>query len=921
MSANAHARRPERDDTLAGLLSRLDEHGERPAMVAGTGRDTRTWSFARLATLAERLAAGLSEKAGVRAGDRVLLVGPASPAWIVCTLGLVRAGAVPVPVDLQTGDDNLAHLLEDSGARHVFVQHRFAERVERLGGRDLGTWLLDAKDGDPRDWQRLLSDGQIPEVGVTPAREAVLFYTSGTTGRPKGVPLSHGNLAYQLRVIDALGILQHDDRVLLPLPLHHVYPFVVGLLAPLSQGVPLLLPRSLTGPQVRRTLKEHSASVIVGIPRLYEALVDAVERQVRAEGRLATAWLRTSLAIGQWIQRLTGRQVGRRLLHPVHRQLGPSLRLLASGGAALSPDLQRRLEAFGWQVVIGYGLTETSPLLTVKRPGEGPAGCAGRAIPGTELQIAADSAGDAAGEDARDGDTDRPREPGVGELRVRGPGVFAGYLHLPDRTAEVLDDDGWFRTGDLARIDDDGFLRLAGRASTLIVTRGGENVQPEDVETVYAAHPLIAEVGVLQHEGELVALVVPDPQRAGDRPLDALREDVRAALDEAGRNLASYQRLDDFALTRSQLERTRLGKLRRHVLAERYADARAAPASDEQAPSPEEMLSAEDRNLLADPVAEAAWSLLRERFEDRRFTPDSSLRFDLGVDSLDWLDLALALREATGVELADDAIARVESVRDLLEELLQAEPAEADEASLFEHPESVLGEDDVERLRHPGPFTARIATSLYTLDRWLIRGLFRLRVQGAEHLPDEPGFVLAPNHVSYLDPLAVAAALDPACLRETYWAGWTGAVFDTRLKRAVARATRVLPIDPAAGPRRNLAFAAAALQQERNLVWFPEGTRSADGSLQDFRHGIGLLLAHLRVPVVPVAIGGTHDALPVGRRWPRFDRISVRFGEPLAPDELAQYTGDGAPEQIVDALHRRLARLLDDAGAAKPVRN
>jgi long-chain acyl-CoA synthetase len=143
------------------------------------------------------------------------------------------------------------------------------------------------------------------------------------------------------------------------------------------------------------------------------------------------------------------------------------------------------------------------------------------------------------------------------------PGVFAGYLHLPDKTDEVLDADGWFRTGDLGRLDADGFLHLAGRASTLIVRPGGENVQPDELEAAYQGHPLIREIGVLQQDGELV---VPDPEQAGDRPLTELEDEVREALAEAGRGLASYQRLSGFALIRTQVERTRLGKLRRHVL-------------------------------------------------------------------------------------------------------------------------------------------------------------------------------------------------------------------------------------------------------------------------------------------------------------------------------------------------------------------
>lgn len=893
--------------TLQTMLHDMERHGERPALRAHGARDIASTPYAGLCQRLAGIAGGLAGS-GVRPGDRVLVMGSASPAWILCALGLIRAGAVPVPVDAQIGDEHLAHVVGDCGARHAFVDRRFADRLHAASEGILDPWLLDPEPDDANGWQGLreVEGGIADQPGADD--EAVLFYTSGTTGRPKGVPLSHRNLSFQLEQIAALDMLQGDDRVLLPLPLHHVYPFVVGLLATLAAGACLVLPRSLTGPQVRRALQDSEATAVVGIPRLYAALLAAVRRQVRSQGRLAAWWLRGVLAFNATVGMRVQRQVRRRLLRPVHRELAPALRLLASGGAALDPALQRDLEAFGWQVISGYGLTETAPLLAVKRPDEGPPGCAGRPVAGIELRIA---------DRAQGGDEARAWPPGYGEVLARGPGVFSGYLNLPDKTAEVLDEDGWFHTGDLGRIDDQGFLHLAGRVSTMIVTPGGENVQPEDVEAAYEKHPLIDEIGVLQQDGRLVGVVLPDRREAGERSGEDLRQALRRALDEAGRGLASYQRLQDFVITRARLERTRLGKLRRHRLSARYAE--AGEEDDATTPqSPEESLSAEDRTLLEDPVASAAWELLQARFEDRPVTPGSSLRFDLGVDSLDWLDLALALRDATGVELDDDAIARVETVRDLLEALLEAGPATEDPASLFEQPEAALDDDDLGRLRRPGALAATLGNTLYVTNRGLVGATCRLRVHGAEDLPgDGRPFLLAPNHLSYLDPFVLAAALGAGRMRETFWAGWTGAVFDTALKRRLARLARVLPIDPAGGPRRNLAFAAAALNAGYNLVWFPEGTRSPDGTLQSFRHGIGLLLAHLDVRVVPVAIRGTHGVLPPGRRLPRRGPVSVRFGTPLAPVDLGADSAQGAAEdraeRIVAGLHEHLARLLEAA--------
>jgi long-chain acyl-CoA synthetase len=206
---------------------------------------------------------------------------------------------------------------------------------------------------------------------------------------------------------------------------------------------------------------------------------------------------------------------------------------------------------------------------------------------------------------------------------------------------------------------------------------------------------------------------------------------------------------------------------------------------------------------------------------------------------------------------------------------------------------------------------------LFGLDRLLMRGAFRLTVRGLAHLPEQGPFILTPNHVSLLDPLAIAAALPGQHLGRTYWGGWTGIMFTNLLMRLVSRATGVVPIDPRRGPLSSLAFGAAALKGGHNLVWFPEGERSRSGELQRFRPGIGLVLGAQRVPAVPVWIAGSYEALPRGKWWPRLRPIVVTFGEPVGPEELqGQGAGDRPHECIAAALHDRVA-ALGRAGAAK----
>jgi long-chain acyl-CoA synthetase len=884
--------------TLGSVIDGLPARGERPAILAFGEEGVESWSYRELAGRVRSLAHGL-RGVGVERGDHVALVCGNRPEWVAACLAVISSGAVVVPVDVQIGDDALGHVLLDSGAGHVFTTADQAGRLEKLS--DVApprVILLDVGEEDGRSWRYLPAgeDEDLPEKRGNDG--AALFYTSGTTGAAKGVPLTHANLAFQVDGLLGADLVSENDRILLPLPLHHVYPFVMGMLTPLAAGLPIILPQSLTGPQLVRALREGEATLIVGVPRLYSALYSGIQDRIGSGGRLAAALFEKGVDLFARVRGLTGLNVGRIALRPLRRRFGPRLAVLASGGAALDPDLAGKLEGMGWRVAIGYGLTETSPLLTLNPPDGTRLGSVGRAVPGVEITIdpsAVPQAGDSSGGFHREG-----------EILARGPNVFSGYRNRPEETSKVFWG-GWFRTGDLGYFDSDGYLYVTGRASTLIVTPGGKNVQPESVEAVYLEHPLIRDIGVLQRDGRLVAVVVPETDEA---PTDTdPNAAMRQAVEECSRRLPSYQRISDYALSREPLERTRLGKLRRHVLPERYdvAISDAERGETRVGPVRLEEMSERDQALLQDPAAKDVWALLSERFPDRRLAPDTSPQLDLGIDSLGWVNLTLEIGDRTGVELREEAIARIDTVRDLLREVSSGTVRTTHRASPLERPEEVLDARQLRLLRPLGRTASVAARGMFILNRAIMRGLFRLRAEGLENLPDGGQFIIAPNHVSYLDAFVVAAALPEDVLRRTYWAGWTGAAFGNPLARLVSRLAQVVPVDPERAGLSSLAFGAAVLGRGRNLVWFAEGERSRTGSLQPFKPGVGMLLEHNPVPVVPVFIRGTYEAMPRGRFLRRLEKVTVTFGEAFDPRGPE---GDvGTREHVVEALHERVLEL------------
>ncbi|HET8543123.1 MAG TPA: AMP-binding protein [Pseudolabrys sp.] len=875
-------------ETLQALARNLALAGDRDAVISFAGEEMRRRSFRVLAAEVESRARILVSE-GIGAGDPVILCGPGGADWIVACLAILRCGACAVPLDTHLSVDTFRYVLKDSDAQFALVA---ASTEKRLGAifQEVGIEVLPL---DGRCALHTVTGEDFPTVG--PGDRAILFYTSGTTGPPKGVPLTHRNIAFQIRVIAHSGLVSADDRVLLPLPLHHVYPLVIGVLTPLALDIAVVLPDGFTGTRILAALKRGEATLMIGVPRLYDTLVDGIAHQMRRQGLAASSLFAVLLSLARLLRRAFGWRVGKVLFAPIHRRFGPSLRTVASGGAALKPKTARTLEALGWQVGTGYGLTETSPMLTMNPPGETRFETAGRPISEVELRI----------------DRDEGKNAALGEVLARGPGVFAGYHHLPEKTKEAFTQDGWFRTGDLGLIDAKGWLHLAGRRTTLIVTAGGKNVQPEQVEDAYQAHPVIAEIAVFERDGHVAGLIVPDPAqlRTGN-----VEEAVREAVHEVSRTLPSYQRLAEYRLTREAIPRTRLGKPRIHLIAERYrrAGSKAAESAAKVAePVPIDEFSGDDQALLENEAAHAAFQLLVERFAGRRVTPDSDFQIDLGVDSIEWLDLSLELAESTGVTLREETIADLQTVRDLLIQLAHSNEDSATGKSPLEDPEGALDERQRRWLQPKGPIVQRVGRIVAAVNRFLMRALFQLRVTGTENLPARGPFVLASNHPSYLDPFALAAALRTDQLERLYWAGWTGVVFAGPVRRAFARVAQAVPVDPDRATASSLAFGGAVLKRGLGLVWFPEGERWREGRLQPFKLGLGLVLDRWRVPVIPVVIRGTYTAWPSSRRLPRLRPVRVDILAPVHTAELAaEGKGGTDAERIVDALHRRIADAL-----------
>jgi long-chain acyl-CoA synthetase len=534
------------------LIQRLRQDADRPALYVPRGGQFDSVCWASLIDAAARLAAGLSDL-GLQPGDRVAVVSPNRYEWVVCDLAILGLGAVHVPIHNALAGPQIAWQIRDCGARLVLLAG--PDQASRLSGVSelpaevryaafdpchpelAGTPVLPWTHwhASPQRGRELI---QHAAATVQPSQLATILYTSGTTGEPKGVMLSHANLISNARAtLQAFG---HDpaDLRLCWLPLSHVFARTCDLYITLVAGTPLALAESPE--KVMDNCKAIRPTLMCGVPYFFEKVQRTLCEQGRADepGALANAF-------------------------------GGRIRVLTSGGAALPDHVARFYHERGVMLVQGYGLTESSPVITVSTPGQVKIGTVGRPIPGVDVRIAPD-----------------------GEILTRGPHVMLGYWNKPQATAETIRD-GWLHTGDLGELDADGFLRITGRKKELIVTAGGKNVPPVYLEALLTADPLIQQAMIVG-EGRkfLAALIVPAPEAlraeiiARRIPVTSAAEALRhphvlALYEERIRarlaNVSHYEQVAKFVLLNrafsiEQGELTPTLKLRRSVIQEHFAE-------------------------------------------------------------------------------------------------------------------------------------------------------------------------------------------------------------------------------------------------------------------------------------------------------------------------------------------------------------
>jgi len=885
------------------------------------------YTYGRMADLA-LVGAGQLRQRGA-AGLRVMLMSENRPEWGIAYFAILHAGSTAVPLDKELSAAEIVNLARVSSAAQLVLSNK---QAERLCG-DLGLALPTEVDADSDPAQQAfatwlaghglgmgvlsfealfaepdVSPGPLPSVKGDAV--ASLIFTSGTTGQPKGVMLTHKNLTSMVAKLSSTFSLYKHDVLLSVLPLHHTFEFSAGFLMPLVHGASITYLEEIDADNLSDALEDAGITGMVGVPALWQLLERKIYKNVAdvshgSRGILLERAFETLIDGNRSLRDKLGAGLGKLMFYPVHKKLGGRMRLLISGGSALPAETFKTFRGLGFDLYEGYGMTEAAPVLTVTRPGDAIIpGSVGRALGGVDVRIFEPDAG------------------GIGEVIAKGPNVMAGYFENPEATAQTIRD-GWLHTGDLGRLDAEGNLFIVGRKKEMILGPSGENVYPDELEELYGDSPWVKEISVVGlpagDAGETVAaLVVPDYEH-GDKDREAVRDEVRRHLKDVSKQLPLYKRLKVTHLWDLDLPKTSTRKIKRKdVLKELERLEKAAKGGAEL-----RKLSAAGDSGSGEWIREVIASVAQKKRADVQ----GDTRLDaLGFDSLMFTELGVAL-EGAGATLPDPGeLAGLETVADVETLIARLGGKAKNDAKA----RKLVGKkDDAEDddIKVPAP--------LVSLGRGLLRfGMKNLyeryldtRVTGRAYVPPFGGYIIAANHSSHLDMGLCKHAIGEqgeavvALAAKDYF-------FDDPVRKAYfENFTNLVPMERFGSLRDSLRLASDVLRQGYILLIFPEGTRSETGVMADFKPSLGFLAMTNKCGILPMYLAGTHDAMAKGDYLPKINAtVSAHIGPFLDHAAVAQLAagrtraeGYRAISQDVEGMIRTLAPrdrawTLGDAG-------
>ena len=753
------------------------------------------------------------------------------PEWVYSFYSVWDKKEVNVVLDASSNPNEIAYVINDSQPKTIicsdFSEERILEAITIANYQDKARIINIDKENI--DFNSIGSEYdnvtlQNPEGDET----AVMLYTSGTTGSPKGVMLSSNNIIGEIDGIVEKDVLQANDQMIALLPFHHILPLMATLLLPLREGASIVFVEKIASKEILDVLEKNNISVMVGVPRVFKLFYDSIKQQIQA--KFIT---RKIYAIAE---KINSKRFSRMIFSKVHKKFGGHLNVMVSGGAKLDPEIATFFNVLGFTVCEGYGLTETSPVLAVNSIKYNKVGTVGKGLYNTELKIVDE------------------------ELWVKGPQIMKGYYNKPEKTAEVMTEDGWFKTGDLAEIDKDGYLTIRGRKNSMIVLSNGKNIDPETVENkiMGLSGPLIKEIGILGHEDKLAAIIVPDLLEFRKQGINNIQTYLKDIIENYNLTASNYKKVLDYKLVEDELPKTRLGKTKRFMLPDLYK-------KDEKVKEKVEEPQTQEYQAIKEFVAKL------KGFEPG---PEENLELDLGMDSLDKVELLAYVESTFGIKIDEEKFAEMPNLK-LLSEYI------SEKAEFFMNSE-VDWKKIIDKAPNREIKNGWLINALRPLIYVILKMYFRLKIDRTNKISDEPQIFVS-NHQSFVDALVLGALIPAKIQKKTFFLAinW---YFKKGIMKYVADNGNIILVDIDKNVKETVEEIALHIKNGKNVLIFPEGARTKNGKVGKFKKVFAIIAKELNVNVQCLGIKGGYEAYSRFMKFPLPKRIEVTVLEKIKPE-------------------------------------
>lgn len=806
--------------------------------------DDREYSYKEVILSAK----SFSERINIKKEDRVIIFMENRPELLFSFLGIWNKQGTCVCLDGGFSGEELTYYIKDCKPKYIFTSkgnYEAAAKGLELAGMENSVEIL-VVDDIPIDYTGDDLTIEIEDKYFV----SLILYTSGTTGNPKGVMLMFDNILINMEGLDEYKMFRTTDRVLALLPMHHIFPLLGAGVVPLGKGATIVFLKEVSSQAMVEALQKYKITFIIGVPKLWEMLHKKIMEKIN--GGKVTKF------IFKLAEKINNKNFSRKIFKKVHDGFGGNIRFFVSGGSKLDPQVSRDFLTLGIDVCEGYGLTETSPMISFTPTDEVVPGSAGKILTGVTVKIADD-----------------------GEILAKGRNVMKGYYKRPDATAEVIDKDGWFHTGDLGEIKN-GLLYVTGRKKEMIVLSNGKNINPIEIEQwIMANTDLIKEMAVMDYEDKLTAVIYPDFYKLHEEGITNILETFKkGVIDKYNKQAASYKKVLDVKIVQEELPKTKIGKIRRFMLKD------VINKKEEKVQNIVEPSTEEYKNISA----------FLKSIKNKPIIPNAHLELDLGLDSLDTVELLSHIEGTFGVKIDEQTFVEYCTVEKLAE-------------YVEKHSNEMMNDtkmDWKEILSKDTEGTLPKSNGIGKIIKFILKPAFlffvKVKKEGIENIEKNEPVIFAGNHQSFLDGFIVNQAVPNSVLDKTYYFADIKH-FRKGYMKFMGENSNIIFVDINKNLVSSLQMLSKALRNGKNIVIFPEGTRTRDGKINNFKKFFAILSKELNIPIVPFVLDGAYEAYPPSSKYPKGGDVKVKFLEKIYPSDMSY-------EEITEKVYNTIKKEL-----------